>query len=75
LDNGAIIFAYLSFSGSAQLFATAIIDTPMFLANNEDAVVLHDSVNGQTGYIRRKSTTSISILVSNSNWQLSVVIY
>ena len=70
-----IIFAYLSFSGSAQLFATAIIDTSMFLRGDGNQVVLHDTVNGQTGYITRKSNTSIALRTSDVSWQLSVNIY
>jgi|GEM_PF-3039156 len=75
-SNGThIILAYLSFSGSAQLFATAIIDTTMFLKYNGDNITLHDTVNDQTGYIVRKSVTSISLKTSHPSWQISVVIY
>ena len=70
-----IIFAYLSFSGPAQLFATAIIDTTIFLRGDGNQVILHDTVNGQTGYITRKSSTSISLRTSDSRWQLSVSIH
>ena len=75
-SNGThIILAYLSFPGSAQLFATAIIDTTLFLKYNGDQIVLRDSTNGQTGYIVRKSVTSISLKTTDSIWQLGVCIY
>ena len=70
-----IIFAYFSFSASAQLMATAIIDTSMFLRSNGNLVYLYDTTNNQTGTITRKSDTSISLKTSNASWQISVVIY
>ena len=75
MDDGVIILAYLSFSGSAQLFNTSIIDTPLFLKYNGDEAVLRENFNNVDGIIIRKSSTSISLHTTSNVWQITVVIY
>ena len=75
LDAGRVIVAFYSFSASAEVKATAIVLTPLFLKGTNDYVELRDNPNNQTGYITRKSSSTIGLRTSDSRWQITCWIY
>lgn len=75
LDDGRVILAFYSFSGSAQLKESTIILTTLFLKRTDEQVELRDSANGQSGFIIRKSNTTLALQTSDSRWQITCWIY
>lgn len=75
LDEGRVILAFYSFSGSAQLKESAVILTTLFLKHTDEQVELRDSANSQSGFIIRKSATTLALRSTDKSWQITCWIY